>query len=153
MSANASKLDALLLKFGNRRDNFTLSVNGSNIKVSKHVKLLGVTFDEKLNFDVHVNDICKKASQQISALSRIAKHLNTDCLYKMYNAFVRSNFLFCPNVWHFGIYSNFWKIEKVNKRALRVVLKDYTSSYPELLLKAKKHCIYVQNLHNPQRML
>ena len=65
----------------------------------------------------------------------------------MYDAFVRSNFLYCPNVWHFGTYRNFGKIEKVNKRALRVVFNDYTSSYPELLVKAKRNCIYVQNLH------
>ena len=147
MSTNISKLNALLLKFGNRRDEMKLSVNGSDIAVSKHAKLLGLTFDEKLHFDLHVNNICTKASRQISAISRIAKYITTDCLHKMYNAFVRSNFLYCANVWHFGIYSNIWKIEKVNKRALRVVLNDYTSSYPELLLRAKQNCIYVQNLH------
>ena len=133
MSANTWKLNALLLKFGNRQDEMKLSVNGSDIAVSKHAKLLGITFDEKLHFVLHVNNICTKASRQISAISRIAKYITTDCLHKMYNAFVRSNFLYCANVWHFGIYSNIWKIEKVNKRALRVVLNDYTSSYHELL--------------------
>ena len=147
MSANASKLNALLFKFGNRRDEIKLSVNGSNITLSNHAKMLGVTFDDKLSFDVHVDNMCKKASRQISAISRISKYLSTDCLIKMYNAFVRSNFLYCANVWHFGINGNFWKIEKVNKRALRVVFNDYTSSYPELLLKAKRNCIYIQNLH------
>ena len=147
MSANASKSDALLFKYGNRNEEIKLSVDGSDISLSKQAKLLGLTFDEKLTFDVHVNNICKKASRQISAISRIARFLNTDCLHKMYNAFIRSNFLYCANVWHFGIYSNFLKIEKVNKRALRVVFKDYTSSYPELLAKAKRNCIYVQNIH------
>ena len=65
----------------------------------------------------------------------------------LYNAFINSNFLYCANVWHFGLSGNFWKIERVNKRALRVTLNDYISSYPELLLKAKTSCIYVQNLH------
>ena len=35
----------------------------------------------------------------------------------------------------------------MNKRALRVVLNDYTSSYPELLEKTKINSIYVQNIH------
>ena len=109
--------------------------------------MLGLTFDEKLSFDLHVTNISKKASRHINAISRIAKYLDTDCLYKMHHAFVRSNFLYCANVWHFGVNSNFWKLEKVNKRALRVVFNDYTSSYPELLIKAKSNCIYVQNLH------
>ena len=116
MSANASKLDALLFKFGNRRDDLKLSVNGFEIAASKDAKLLGVTFDENLNFDIHVNNICKKASRQICAISRLSRFLNKGCLYKMYNAFVRSNFLYCANVWHFGTYRNFWKIESQQAR-------------------------------------
>ena len=109
--------------------------------------MLGLIFDDKLNFDVHVNNICKKASQQLCAISRISKYLSTDCLLKMYDAFIRSNFLYCANVWHFGKIGNFWKIEKINKRALRIVFNDYTSSYPDLLMKAKRKCIYIQNVH------
>ena len=103
MSSNASKLDALIFTYGNRTDDIDLSVDGSNISVSDHAKLLGLTFDHKLSFDIHVNNICKKASRQISAISRIAKYLTTDCLYKMYDAFVRSNFYLlckCLAFWH-----------------------------------------------------
>ena len=110
-------------------------------------KLLGVTIDKKLHFGDHVDKICMKASRQINAIARIAKYLNTDTLRMLYNAFINSNFLYCANVWHFGLYGNFWKLERVNKRALRVILNDYISSYPDLLLKARSNCIYVQNLH------
>ena len=65
----------------------------------------------------------------------------------LYTAFIKSNFLYCANIWHFGLNSNFWKLEKINKRALRVVLNDQTSSYPELLTKAQVNSIYVQNIH------
>ena len=65
----------------------------------------------------------------------------------LYKAFINSNFLYCANVWHFGQKSNFWKLERVNKRALRIITNDYTSSYPELLEKARCNCIYVQNVH------
>ena len=122
-------------------------MNGIDLSPSNQVKLLGVTFDEKLNFDAHVDIICKKASRQISAISRIAKFLSQECILKMYHSFVRSNFLYCANVWHFGSFRNFRKIEKVNKRALRLVLNDYTSSYPELLSRVNQQCIFVQNLH------
>ena len=65
----------------------------------------------------------------------------------LYNAFINSNFLYCANVWHFGLISNFWRLEKLNKRALRIVMNDHTSSYPELLKKARCNSIYVQNVH------
>ena len=60
MSANASKFHSLFLKFGNRGDEIELNINGIELKPSMQVKLLGVTFDEKLNFNAHVDLICKK---------------------------------------------------------------------------------------------
>ena len=147
MSANASKFNAILLKSGQISEDFLLSVDGSNVPMVPSAKLLGVTIDDKLNFDEHVVNICKKASGQINAIARIAKFLNTRTLRMLYNSFINSNFLYCPNIWHFGLLGNFWKIEKANKRSLRVTLNDYTSSYPELLNKAQSNCIYIQNLH------
>ena len=34
------------------------------------VKLLGITIDDNLKFDMHVENICKKASQQLNILYR-----------------------------------------------------------------------------------
>ena len=125
----------------------SISVDGTIIPMVSSAKLLGVTIDERLNFDVHVDLICKKASRQINAIARVAKFLKKETLHMLYKAFINSNFLYCANVWHFGQKSNFWKLEKVNKRALRIVTNDYTSSYPELIQKAQSNCIYVQNVH------
>ena len=127
--------------------NIEILVNGHSVPTMSSVKLLGVTIDQKLHFGEHVEKICMKASRQINAIARIAKYLDTHTLRMMYNAFINSNFLYCANVWHFGLYSNFFKLEKINKRALRVILKDYTSSYPDLLVKARSNCIFIQNLH------
>ena len=110
-------------------------------------KLLGVTIDDKLHFDEHIDNICKRASRQINAIARISKHLKKKTLHMLYTDFIKSNFLYCANIWHFGLNSNFWKLEKVHKRALRVILNDHISSYPELLAKARVNSIYIQNVH------
>ena len=39
------------------------------------VKLLGVTIDFRLIFDIHISNICKNASRQLNVLKRIGKHL------------------------------------------------------------------------------
>ena len=39
---------------------------------SKIEKVLGVNFDNRLNFDYHMKKICKKASQKLYALARIS---------------------------------------------------------------------------------
>ena len=60
---------------------------GNNIKIGtdvitgeSSVKLLGVTIDNKLNFNEHLTMICKKANQKLHALARIAKYLKSDKL-------------------------------------------------------------------------
>ena len=76
------------------RDNyFQLNADKGNLLISKHckeifinieeevecsssVKLLGVTIDNKLNFDEHVTKLCKKASQKIHALARISNYVS-----------------------------------------------------------------------------
>ena len=44
--------------------------------VEDQVTLLGVTLDNKLNFNAHINTVCKEACRKLNALIRIAKYLN-----------------------------------------------------------------------------
>lgn len=55
---------------------------------NKYEKLLGVKIDQNLNINVHVNNICKKAGQKLSALFRITSYRDfperlffTKCLF------------------------------------------------------------------------
>ena len=45
------------------------------VKYSLSEKLLGITFDCKLKFNKHIGDICRKASQKINALARLAPYM------------------------------------------------------------------------------
>ena len=45
--------------------------NNKTIQSSKSVKLLGLTIDSTVNFGIHINDICKVASEIIKGLGRI----------------------------------------------------------------------------------
>ena len=50
-----------------------LNMGEFSIENSDCEKLLGVKTDNKLTFDGHVSDMCKKANRKINALPRIAK--------------------------------------------------------------------------------
>ena len=53
----------------------------------------------------------------------------------MINSFVYYNFNYCPLVWHFCSCESSQKIEKIQKRCLRLVLDDYESDYGNLIKK------------------
>ena len=69
----------------NVNDSELLKVNDLNLKNCKEVEVLGITVDRNLNFNRHMENICRKAGQKFSALLRISSHINTDkktLLYK-----------------------------------------------------------------------
>ena len=54
-----------------------------------------------------------------------------------------SNFIYCSVVYNNFNVTNDRKIEKLNKRALRLVCNNYTCSYSELLQLTGKYMLYV----------
>ena len=60
----------------NKADNseYEVRISDKVIKSETNARLLGVTIDNKINyFDLHVSDICKRASNQLNALCRLRK--------------------------------------------------------------------------------
>ena len=68
LKSNANKCHLLV----SSSDAVNLRVSEYDIKNSECEKLLGVKFDNKLTFEKHITDICRKASRKMYALARIA---------------------------------------------------------------------------------
>ena len=98
MEANPSKSQGILFKGNKQADDFKLSVNGHDIELSKSMTSLGICIDDTLTFDSHINDICLKASRQISALQRLTGLQDYPSRRAIYNSFISSHFKYCPLV-------------------------------------------------------
>ena len=55
-------------------------VSDTDIKCEESVKLLGVTVDYLLNFDLHISNMCKKAAKQINVLLRLSNYIKFQLL-------------------------------------------------------------------------
>ena len=109
-----------------------LCVDNYEIKNEKHVKILGVTFDKKLNFTKHINNICKKTGKQVNILKQMSSFLDYRGKVNIHVSFIKSNFLYCSNVWYFCGILNLKK--SIEKRCLRFVSNDYDNDYKTLLV-------------------
>ena len=130
---NASKpcqISRYFLKGNKHASDFKVSSRGQDIDFSESITALGIRINENLTFDMHVNNICLKASQQISALQRLTGLLDLPSRKASYNSFIVSNFNYCPLVCFFTSRASITKIQK-----LRFVLKDSISDYDTLLSK------------------
>ena len=105
------------------------------------VKLLGIDIDFQLKFGKHVNNLCRKASQQLAVLKRIGKHLCHLSKLTIFHTFILSHSNFCPLAWHFCNSGNTKKLEKV-----RFIYSDYISDYNTLLEKGHVSSLHVKRL-------
>ena len=83
------------------RENTTgqnISLQDHTIKSEETVKLLGVTLDNKLNFDTHISNLCKKAATQLNVLKRLRSFIGFEQKKVLVQSFVYSNFNYCPLV-------------------------------------------------------
>ena len=101
-----------------------IQIENTIISSVKRVKLLAVHTDDRLDFDYHVNQICKKASKKIHTLSRVCKYVNQNKRRMLMKAFIIFQFSYCPLVWIFHSRNTKNKVSKIHERALRLVYDD-----------------------------
>ena len=142
MKANADKCHLLIT--GNCET--SAIINKFKIKNSKIEKLLGISIDSKLSFEQHITSLCKKASQKLHALARIAHYMDIEKRKSLMKAFVVSQFSYCPLIWMFHSRALNNRINKIHERALRKVYQNNNLSFNELLELDNAVTIHHRNL-------
>ena len=131
LKLNEDKCKLLITK---HNDYVSAKIGSEIITASESVKLLGIIIDNKLNFNEHISKLCKKVSQKIHALARISNFMSTEKPRKIMKAFIDSQFGYCPLIWMFYSRTLNNRINQLHDRALRLVFKDATLSFEELLI-------------------
>ena len=121
-----------------------IEIQDTKIMCEHEVKLLGVTIDEKLKFDRHVDILCKKAAKQLNVMHRFKSIFNSKEKEVIYNTFILSNFNYCLIVWHFCGKSSTKKMEAIQERALRFMFNDKKSTYDSLLEKCNFKTLHIR---------
>ena len=95
MKANPDKFQFMIL--GPSDDKcFILKINAIEIRNTTEVELLGLTIDQKLKFDAHIDKLCKTARSKLHALRRIRKFLTLEQAKLLANSFVNAQFGYAP---------------------------------------------------------
>ena len=115
------------MSLGQNAVNETFVYDNIEMKNNKEEKILGVIIDSEIKFKSHLKNICKKASQKIWALPRLINYLNNSKKKMIFNAFIKSQFSYCPLVWMFCSRLANNMISNIHERVLRIVLNDHST--------------------------
>ena len=110
-------------------------------------KFLGIKIDNKLTFEEHVEGMCKKASQKVSAVARISSLMRFERRKRIVNLFITSHFSYYPLVWIFHNRRLNNRIDHIHESAYQ----NYNSSFKELLRKRQLLSINVLIKYQKQK--
>ena len=99
-------------------------------------KLLGVYFDEYLNFDKHISYICAKLAKSLFCIKRSYKKLSCNALKNIYHALIHPHLLYCINIMSCTSAKNLNRISKIQKKAVRIITKSKKYEHTGPLLKS-----------------
>ena len=68
LQANPCKFQGILFKGATKVNDFQVYVEGTEIEFQSEVDVLVVCIDDDMNFNSHVNNVCKKAGKHVSTL-------------------------------------------------------------------------------------
>ena len=91
----------------------TMNIGNDKIESLSAVKLLGIKLDNKLNFNNHINIICRSAANQLNALTKLRCFLGIEERKALIQSFVLSNFNYCPLVWILSSVKSLNKLENL----------------------------------------
>ena len=147
MIVNPDKFQSMILDKQDKNNiSSELNISGNKIKTKESVKLLGISIDNQLKFDTHVSNLCKQASMQLNAISRLKQYMGRKEIEVLLNSFIYSNFNYCPLVWNFCSCKSSSKIEQIQKHCLKLLLDDNVSDYKDLLHKSHRSTMVVKRL-------
>ena len=166
MKINENKTKTMIFNFTRKFQFQTdLKLNEEIIETQNECKLLGTMISNNLTWDSNIKYLIKRANSRMQLLHKISKFgASIEDLKTIYTAYIRSILEQCSNVWHSSLtQENEQSLERIQKSALKIILKDKYSSYENACnilniedLKSRRNSLFekftMKNLIHPQFM-
>ncbi|KAK4319484.1 hypothetical protein Pmani_009587 [Petrolisthes manimaculis] len=110
-----------LIVVSRTRHDIRLFFDGAFLAPSKELKILGVTYDDKLTFKLHIMQLARTTAGQLASLRRISWLLDNRRRELLYKAQIRSTLEYSCLAWGGAAPSHIAVLDKVQRRAERII--------------------------------
>ncbi len=131
MLFNASKCSVVHLGHNNTRASY--SMNNTNLKTSTQERDLGVIICDDLKSSVNCVESVKKANRILGCIKRSITNKRKDIITKLYKQLVRPLLEYVVQSWNPYLQKDINLIEKVQRRATKIIPQLRDMSYPDRL--------------------
>jgi hypothetical protein len=117
---------------------FDYTINGNILVCSNSCKYLGVICDSKLSWDEHIQSTVKKANRRLQFVMRNLKKGTVFAREKAYQTMVRPILEYCSSIWDPNLICNIQAINKIQRKAIRLVLRNHDSTVSNTALQLQR---------------
>ena len=98
---------------------FNVTMGGNQLTKTTTYKYLGIQFDNKLSWDVHINHLCKKLSQVAGIIFKNRNCLSLTSLLLVYNSLVGSRLRYGLCTWGTACNARLQKLNQIHDKIIR----------------------------------
>ena len=100
-----------------------IKIKEQQLSQVKSFKYLGIHVDDKLKWDVHIEQMCNKVSKMVSYLCRLRQYVNMSELKLIYNSIILPHFDYGDVIWQSASNNCLTQLQKIQNRAGRIILR------------------------------
>lgn len=139
MSFNKSKCKVMYFGYTNPRHVYTL--NGSSLSQTSIEKDLGINIEDTLKVAEHCSKVASKANAVLGMIKRSFANRDQDLIIQAYKTYVRPHLTYACQAWRPFLKKDVDRLEKVQRRMLRMLPQLRGLTYEEKLKKTKLQSI------------
>jgi hypothetical protein len=123
LTINPAKTQFIVFKAPGKRipDEFSITLDNTEIKPESTVKLLGCTLDKHLTFKDHIEATSQKCHGLLGALSRASPFLPSELLMMAFTALIRSHLEYASAIFAAAAPTHLKKLDLIQRMAARIV--------------------------------
>ena len=138
LSLNTRKTVYQIYSNSNTPVHIEVKLNGDLIQTAEKVKYLGMIIDPHLKWDYHIDHLAVTISRNIGIMNRAKFFLNENHLTLLYNALILPYINYCCLIWGFTFPTYLHKLELLQKRAVRIIVKQHRLAHTDPIFQHLK---------------
>lgn len=148
LTLNVNKTKAMIFHTSRRRVTAPdINIDGVNIDWVDHFDFLGIVIDKHLTWNQHIDKITTKLSRTIAVMNRLKHFVPSDILLTIYHSLILPHFNYGLLSWG----SKCYRLNKLQKKAVRIIVNASYNAHSEPILKGLK-LLKVQDICSLQEL-
>ena len=119
MEFHPDKCQLLRISLKQNNSQFQYKIHNTEIKPTSNAKYLGITINNKLSWNTHINNMCQKGNNTLNFINRNFWTCKEKVKANLYKTYVRPVLEYSSSVWDPHTQANQDSIEMVQRRAAR----------------------------------